>query len=758
MDYKNRIIEILKKRGIEGTGAVEEFLNPTLKGFYSPFLLSGMDKAVDRIKKALKNNEKIVIYGDYDADGICAVSILHMFFKKHGASVFGFIPSRHHDGYGLTKKTVSFITNQYKPNLVITVDTGISAYDEIEEFNSLGVDTIVTDHHEPPQRIPNGIVIDPKIKGQQYPFNGLSGAGVALKLVQGLSSVEESLEYVDIAAISTIGDIVPLVDENRLITKLGLQKINSKKARPSILYFKSKLNITNLTSTDVAFKIVPRLNACGRMTTAEKCFRFLTETRAPRLAEIYAEMEEDNNLRLDESSKIMERVYAHVSGVNLNNEPAIFIVDKEINLGLIGIIASKLCQELYRPVFIFTEDEEGRLKASIRSIPSINIFEIIDKYRDILVDVGGHSLAGGLTIEKSNFNKFKLAVLSELNKLQPEIFENKEEYFFDDEIIEEDINLEFATELEKLEPYGYGNPKPIFKLVPSKLNVNSLKSYKHHKIKLGSKEIISFFTGAYLRALAENKIKKDIFINLELDTYLSKPRAKAILKSVKAVNVDYLGEEELAFAKLMHEFYLKNVKKEHCETKVTKITSLGEIKHLLKNPSHTLVVVDNKKDADKISTEFNIKVDYKVSSAGQTMVLFNPIKSLTKEEIKLYKTIVFIASYKNHLPFVPELKKEVYIVNLFENTSKINLTKEDFTAIYKKLIMLLPQENYNIEELILTICGKTKESASCVALVLFTSLELGFIKEEESEGVKFIRVEKPIKRDLLESTIYKNFV
>lgn len=754
MDYNNRIKELLKKRGIENEKEMEDFLNPSLAGFYSPFLLFNMDKATARINKAIQEKQKIVIYGDYDADGICAVSMLNLFFKKKGVDVNGFIPSRHHDGYGITKKTVGFITNHYKPNLVITVDTGISAKEEIKEFNALGVDTIVTDHHEPPKEIPEGIVIDPKIEGQPYPFNGLSGAGVALKLIQALAGVEESLEYIDICAISTIGDIVPLIDENRLITKLGLEKINAKKARPSIAYLKSKLNMDKLSSTDIAFKVVPRLNACGRMTTAEKCFHYLCETRTPRLEKIYQEMEEDNNLRLYESNLIMGRIYEHIKALNFNEEPAIFIVDKEINLGLIGIIASKLCAETNRPVFIFTEDEEGRLKASIRSISGVNIFNILDNYRDMLVDVGGHSLAGGLTILKENYEKFKSLIMQELKKVPASIFRNQEEFMYDQEISPEDINLEFAKELEKLEPYGFMNPKPVFKLKSDKNQIIPLKSFKHYKIKVtGNKDIVSFFGSKFIPVLESNETQKNLLVNIEVDTFLSRPRAKAILKNIEVESLSFNNSEDLSLAK--HIYYYATSIGEEC--KYVKYNNINEISHKINSDAHTLIITDSKLWAENLSKTYDKQIVYAVPASGETSILYNPTRTIEEDELKLYHDLIFVGSLINS-EAVKGINKSITILECEEANNRLKVTRDSFKVTYTKVLKSLPISGNNIMEVVIKLGKNLNIKASEVMLTIMVSSELGFINIDYTDGVTISRNTNPAKRDLTESKTYSYFL
>lgn len=746
MNYNEILKLLLKKRGIESEEDVEAFLHPNLTGFYSPFLFKNMEKVCERIQKAIKEREKIVIYGDYDCDGVSAVSVLKLFLEKKGVDVYGFIPSRHHDGYGLTEKSVKFITNTYKPNLVITVDTGISAKNEVELFKSLGVDVIVTDHHEAPEELPDALIIDPKIPSETYPFSGLSGAGVVLKLVQALSSVEESLEYIDIVAISTIGDIVPLLSENRLITVLGLEKINGTSPRPSIAYLKNKLGLKTFNSTDIAFKVVPRINACGRMTSAEKCFHFLCAKSYQQLEKLYKEMEEDNNLRLAETNNIYGRINEHLEKLDLNKTPAIFIVDKEINLGLIGIVASKLVAEVRRPVFVFTEDEQGRLKASIRSVEGINIFNIIDKYRALLVDAGGHSQAGGLTIEKKNYNKFEKLVQEELKNLDLGEGLNNPDLEYDVEITEKDINLKLASLVNSLEPFGFMNPKPVFKLNATSTKVVPLKSYKHFKIGLnGGSEIVTFFGSKY-KPLLTNDMDKSILFNLELDFFLKKPRAKAVFKNIYSDNLTFNNEDEFSDAKNLYFSYINK----GCKNIAKFYNKESEIQEILNLPAGTLIIADNKKDAEILSKKYNKNINYYPNSDGETIIVYNPRYLLSEADIKLYNNIVFTNGFTQNHNFI---NKNIFAKRV-DNLINFKGTREEFTKVYKELARCDKMLEANELELVYQISEKTLLSSAEVMYGILVSLELGFFELDKTDGVMLTRVKNAEKKELTSSYIF----
>ena len=742
MKYEKIIKELLRKRGFESETEMEEFLNPSLASFHNPFLLESMDKAVERIQTAINNQEKIVIYGDYDCDGISAVSVLYLFLKSRGVDVSGFIPSRHTDGYGLSEETVHRIKREFNPALVITVDTGISAWKEIDKFHELGVDTIVTDHHEPPEKLPNTIVIDPKIKGQAYPFSGLSGAGVAFKLVQALSSLEEALEFIDIVAISTVGDIVPLLDENRLIVTMGLEKMNSKNPRASIGYLKSKLKLGYISSTDISFKIVPRLNASGRISTAEKCFKFMIETNAYNLEKLFVEIENDNNERLALSSTAFQKIDEIIKSIDLNLEPAVFVFDEEINLGIIGIVASRLVNIINRPVFIFTKDESGQLKASVRSVEGIDIFKILDKHRNLMVDVGGHAMAGGLTISPENYEKLKDAVMNELKNVDHSLFRSRKHEEFDLEIKAEDINLEFAKELEKLEPFGFENPRPQFKLKTNTTVYTPLKSAKHFKIGVGAKkEIMSFFGDAFVPYFKTDAIK-ELIITLEVDRYFSNPRAKAMLKCLSCEDYAFMDEKIWEDAK---ELYYMSKAGEVVNSNFTDFRY---------NPFSVAVITDNYFDARMISEKTGYRIVLEPESSGESVVIYNPHRVIDESIKNMYK-FVEVRSTRSLANYISGLGLSV-LDHSRNNSINFKLTREKFKELYITLTKNLPEEGNSLFEIIENISAKTKLSPLMVSAVILVSEELGFYNIIKTDaGVKVSVNTNSKKRMLDESKIYK---
>lgn len=746
MNYEELIKDILKKRGMETDAEMDAFLHPSADSFHNPFLLSGMTEAVRIIENALKTHKKIVIYGDYDCDGICAVSILDEYLRSRDADVVGFIPSRHTDGYGLSSQTVEYILSEFKPGLVITVDTGISAKKEVQLLKEAGVEVIVTDHHEPPAEIPNTIVVDPKLPGQDYPFDGLSGAGVAFKLVQAMSDLDTALKYADIAAISTVGDIVPMLNENRALVKAGLKSINSSAPRPAIGVIKSKLKLKTLNSTDIAFKIVPRLNACGRISTAEKCYKFMVEKDGNRLAELYKEIEADNETRLNMSAEIMEKVDKILVNTDLNRVPAVFIRDDSINLGLIGIIASRLVNTLNRPVFVVTADESGNLKASVRSIEGINIFEILDSCRDILVDVGGHSLAGGLTVTQENYPVLISRVTDALQSVPLSAYKVDLLKEVDAEISAKDINLALARKLDELEPFGYLNPRPVFCIESSSNSYEPMKSIKHYKVGLAKNvDVISFF-GESLCPYFCASSKKKILVTLELDKFFSTPRAKAILKTV--VCDEYFVEAEEDFAVAKEIFYLYQ--------NVGKVLPIN--KGILPNsvPAYgTMIIVDSANEAKKISNKLGISITPEPLSSGESVVMYNPIRVIDKNALGLYHNIFVVNAPECAKYLVDTVRGNVQCIG--DNPiSKLGLSREIFKNYYCLITKSLPVSATSFFECVERLVQKTKLSPRIVVATLVIGEELGFFVPETQpdETIKLRVLVTKTKKQLEESVVY----
>ncbi len=528
---------ILVNRNILETENLDKFLKPTRNDFHDPFLMPDMKIAVERILKAIENKEKIIIYGDYDADGITSITVLKSFFKDIGVEVSSYIPNRLEEGYGLNKPAVKKIVDD-KYDLMITVDCGISAIEEIDYANSLGIETIVTDHHEVGEKLPNALaIVDAKRKDNMYPCRDLAGVGVVFKLIQALSiklnlKEESYLKYLDIVCIGTISDIVPLVDENRVIAKLGLMLVNQTKN----LGLKSLLmssGYKKIDSTTISFGVAPRINACGRMGHAEEALKLFLSNNINEVQELTKKLNDYNVKRQDIEKRIYEEAVKQIEEKNLSKNNTIIVAGENWHHGVIGIVASKITEMYFKPsILLCNEGDES--KGSGRSIPGFDLHDALMKCLDHIEKFGGHSMAIGITIKKSELEQFSQS----LENVAKE--EHTEEIVpivqIDAKISLSDINKEMVESLNQLEPFGEGNKMPIFVIKNLKIDsIRALTEGKHLKLTLREGNNMVNAIGFNMGSLAEEyKIgdKIDVAGMLEINSFNGVDSVQINLKDI----------------------------------------------------------------------------------------------------------------------------------------------------------------------------------------------------------------------------------
>lgn len=489
LGLNKKLVELLFMRGYDNSDAINVFLHPDVDNFYPPETMLGMKECCDRLRQAIVNHERVVVYGDYDADGICASSILSLYLSSQGLDVLTHIPDRVGEGYGLNTNSIERIIENSMPDLILTCDCGISAIEEVELAKDLGVDIVVTDHHEAGERIPDCVVVNPHQKGCKYPFKDLCGAGVALKIVQALGGMSAAEPFYDLAAIATIADLVSLTDENRLIVQLGLENM-AHSQNFGVLSLVHSLDLKNVTSSDIAFKIAPRINAAGRMGSAYRAFELFTSTDSDVVTKMLNEIEEANTQRKTLCDELYNQALSVIKTQDLVNNHAIVISNDNWEKGITGILAARLVGEFKRPTFIMVKNNDV-YKGTCRSIEGINIYELLSRNADILKEFGGHNQAAGFTIFPQNIEKFKQRIFDDLSRIDVEKFVPSLTY--DMELKESDVTREFVKSLELLEPTGNnGNPKPLFMTKTSSLTAIPLKSNINHTI-LKSSGGLQFF-------------------------------------------------------------------------------------------------------------------------------------------------------------------------------------------------------------------------------------------------------------------------
>jgi single-stranded-DNA-specific exonuclease len=461
------IAYLLNIRGINTYGKAKSFFRPEKVKLHDPFLMKDMEAGACRLSRAIRKHETVVIYGDYDVDGTTAVSLLYTFLKSFGLNVYYYIPHRFKEGYGINPDGIQFSLEK-NADLIVSVDCGITAIEEAKYARQKGIDLIICDHHTVGDELPDAVaVLDPKRSDCNYPFDGLSGAGVGYKLVQG--TVEKlglpkklPNKFLDLVAISIASDIVPIIDENRILMRKGLNLINTQpRIGIKALLDKIKIPAGTVSTSSIVFSIGPRINAAGRMgdaTTAVELMIAEDEASANRYA---GELESINNIRKDTDSKTMDEAVDMLENqFDLENMSAMVLHDPEWHLGVIGIVASRLVDAHYRPA-IMLSTVEGKIKGSARSIKGFNIYDALKKCEDLLEQFGGHEFAAGLTMEMENLEEFR----KRMNKIAGTNLSDKDftpELEISCNLDLSKVDMKFWKLLTQFEPFGPGNMRPIF--------------------------------------------------------------------------------------------------------------------------------------------------------------------------------------------------------------------------------------------------------------------------------------------------------
>lgn len=520
----NLLATVLVNREIVSEKDIEVFLNPTRSDFHDPYLMPDMEVAVNRIVKAIEKHEKVIIYGDYDVDGITSITVLKKFLKTCGLDAGYYIPNRLNEGYGLNKNAIDKI-HEEGYTLIITVDCGISGIEEIEYANSLGLETIVTDHHEPMDILPPAIaVIDLKRKdNDKYPFNSLAGCGVVFKLTQALGmklglDEKEYLKYLDIVCVGTISDIVPLIDENRVIAKLGLKLVEVTK-NPGLRALLNASGYKQVNSNTISFGIAPRINACGRMGCEEEALKLFLTDNIEEAEKITDELNQFNRERQEIEKNIFDEAIRMIEKEDKDNN-AIVLGSQNWHHGVIGIVSSKITEIYYKPsILICFEGDKG--KGSGRSIPGFDLHEALVNLSKHLDKYGGHEMAVGLSLDKKNFNRFK----EDFNKYvnDKDISDLVPILDIDKQIEMKDVDSEIVKELDVLEPFGEANRKPVFVYKNLKIDsIRALSDGKHLKLTLKDGNILINAIGFNMGALSKEYTigdKVDIAGMLEINSF-----------------------------------------------------------------------------------------------------------------------------------------------------------------------------------------------------------------------------------------------
>ncbi|MBF0479046.1 MAG: single-stranded-DNA-specific exonuclease RecJ [Candidatus Omnitrophica bacterium] len=530
------VAQLLINRDIQEPEAAKLFLSAEMEGLLDPFTMKGIPEAVDRLKLARDRKEKVLIYGDYDVDGVTASALLHDTFQQYGLNVDNHIPHRMLHGYGLNME-IGEMAKKDGVSLIVTVDCGINACEAVDVVNSFGIDVIIIDHHEPAEQLPKALVIiNPKQKECSYPFKDLAGVGLAAKISQALIG-QITDEALDFAAIGTVADIVPLLGENRIIVKNGLKRLNQTRNKG----LKALLEIAKILGKDirpfhVGFILGPRINAAGRMDSAHDSLDLFLAQDDEKARGFAAELEKHNTMRQLMQKEVIEEALAIVEQeVNFNEDKVIVICKEGWHKGVLGIVASRITDKYFRPAVVISV-EDGVGTASARSIDGFHLHDALLACSELLVRFGGHEGAAGLTIKEENIELFR----KQINHIACKNLEQKKlvpTIHIDCEVALADINLELAHTVDTMEPFGEGNPEPVFcvlgvtvKSRPQVMGKETIKfwvSDDHAAI-----SAVGFGMGRFAEIIDVGS-KVDLAFNIGIDDWNKAPVAQLKLKDVR---------------------------------------------------------------------------------------------------------------------------------------------------------------------------------------------------------------------------------
>lgn len=537
------IANLLIGRGVETFAQSKTFFRPELSNLHDPFLLKDMDIAITRIEKAIGNNEKILIYGDYDVDGTTAVSVVYSFFRAFHSRIEFYIPDRYSEGYGISTQGIDYAA-QNNFSLIIALDCGIKEIDKIDYANSKGIDFIIGDHHLPGEEIPKAVaVLDPKRTDCSYPYDELSGCGIGFKIIQAFiqknnMNMEEAYQFLDLVAVSIASDIVPITGENRILTFFGLKKLNSNPSIGLQALIDLSTNKTGVFSiNDIVFQIGPRINAAGRIDHAKDAVNLLISKTKEEASNYSAAVDDQNNQRKDFDLQITTEALSIIENSEENKlRKSTVLYKSDWHKGVIGIVASRLTEKYYRPTVILTQTN-GHIAGSARSVLGYDLYEALSKCSDLLDQFGGHKYAAGLTMKEENIVHFQKRFEEVVQRtIKPEMLQ--QEISIDMEIDFKDIDSKFYRLLKQFEPFGPQNEAPIF--VTKKVLVHGaayLVGSKHIKLSVyqegsAAYECIGFGLGEHVDKI-NSKVPFDICYTIEENNWRGKKNLQLNIKSIK---------------------------------------------------------------------------------------------------------------------------------------------------------------------------------------------------------------------------------
>ena len=778
------ISQILNNRGIENEKDAEIFMNPSLEYLRDPFLMKDMKKSTKKIKKAIENKERIYIYGDYDVDGVSSTSILYLYFKSIGFPVKYYIPNRLEEGYGINEDAIKKIHDD-GCDLIITVDCGITSVKEVELANELGIDVIITDHHECQSEIPDAYaIVNPKQEDCNYPFDMLCGCGVAFKMIQALTDEEEfktsMFDYLEIVTLATICDIVPLIDENRIIVKNGLKLMKEGKNLGLRELIKvCGIETNKIGSSHIGFSIGPRINASGRLGYSYLGVQLFTTDNEDEAKEIANILEGKNIERQMIESKMYKEAEEILSSDERFKDDKVLVIAKEgWQHGIIGIVASKLTEKYYKPTILLTI-EDGEATGSARSIKGFSIFDALVSCKDLMNKFGGHEQAAGLALDAKNIDELRVRIneIADYNLSKEDLIENiKVEY----ELKEDSATLDLVDNLHKLEPFGLSNPSPRF-IMRDLLLTNIFKMGKnkqHLKIIVENKKSYECvgFNMAYLADNFQLGDKVDILFQVDENNYNNERKVQFLLKDIRLSHPKSAVTNNLSmklFEKISPEnkdsLYSVNTSEEDLVIDIDGDKNINIFDYIEED---TLVITNTLNgfyralsDISLTDVEYEINFNYINEKNNKVQLIFSP--NIDKIDLKRYNRVILydylynkeeysylnknILNSDNIIKYYGEEDK-IYLKNIIDN---IVPSREEFINIYKQMLMS-KELHLNLDEIKRVF--KILPLKTFIIFKVFKELNLlNFEMNYEDNTVTICLLQKPDKKlNLDESLILNN--
>ena len=777
------ICQILNNRGIDNEKDAEIFMNPSLEYLRDPFLMKDMDKAVERIKKAIENKERIYIYGDYDVDGVSSTSILVLYFKSINYPVKYYIPNRLEEGYGINENAIEKI-HADGCELIITVDCGITSVKEVDLANELGIDVIVTDHHECQSEIPNAYaIVNPKQDDCNYPFDMICGCGVAFKMIQALTDKEEfkntMYNYLEIVTLATICDIVPLVDENRIIVKNGLKLMKEGKNLGLRELIKvCGIETNKIGSSHIGFSVGPRINASGRLGYSYLGVQLFTTDCEDEAREIANILEAKNIERQLIESKMYKEAEEIIANDESYNKDKVLVVAKEgWQHGIIGIVASKLTEKYYKPTILLTiEGDEAT--GSARSIKGFNMFEALESCKELMNKFGGHEQAAGLALNRNNIKELKERIneIADYNLTKEDLIENVNVEY---ELDEESADLDLVEDLHKLEPFGMSNPSPRFIMRDLLLtHIYKMGKNKQHLKLIVEKDKIYECVGFNMAYLADNfeiGDKIDILFQVDENNFNNERKVQFLLKDIRLSYPKHINNNNISI-KLFNSIIPNNINniysiknsedEEHIDYKGNKNINIFD--YIVDD---TLVIANTLNGFYRAISDISLtELDYDISFIDnnqknkKVQLIFSP--NIDKIDLKRYNSIIlydYLYNEKEYSYLYENILNSEDIIKYYGDEDKIYLNnivdnmipnREEFINIYKQMLI---SKNIEIKLTDLRKVFRLIPLKVFVILNVFKELNLLDYKiDNQSNTISINLLEKPDKKLNLDESIILN--